>query len=220
MLVGSCIAGIWIALTTSLPPLATGIDSPTGAVLVLLSASVGSRVVAEGGGPQSVVQTVMLTFTAATLVSGALLFGLGACRWGSYFRFVPYFVVGGFLAATGWFLIAGGVRMTTGRRLALGSLATSWTVIEGAKLAAALAALMVLLAVRRWIKSPLAMPAALVVMCVTGAILLRSLDISEARHGWYFPSLGAMTEWAPFRAARSWRPTWSMMAWLIPSCWR
>src|SRR5262249_891201 len=34
MLIGSGIGGAWIALATSLPPLATGIDSPTGAVLV------------------------------------------------------------------------------------------------------------------------------------------------------------------------------------------
>jgi SulP family sulfate permease len=216
MLIGSCIGGVWIALTTSLPPLATGIDSPTGAVLVLLSASVGSRVVAAGGDPQTAVQTVMLTFTAATVVSGALLYGLGACRWGSYFRFVPYFVVGGFLAATGWFLIVGGVRMTTGRPLGLGSLATNWTVIETAKLAAALAALMVLLAVRRWIKSAFAMPASLVVMCFTGAIVLRTLGLSGPHDGWYFPSLQAMPEWAPLHAARTVRPSWSMMVWLIP----
>jgi len=108
MLIGSCLGGVWIALATSLPPLATGIDSPTGAVLVLLSAATGAGVVAAGGSPQTAVQTVMLVFTAATFMSGALLYGLGACRWGSYFRFVPYFVVGGFLAATGWFLIAGG----------------------------------------------------------------------------------------------------------------
>jgi len=34
MLIGGCIGGLWIARVTSLPPLATGIDSPTGAVLV------------------------------------------------------------------------------------------------------------------------------------------------------------------------------------------
>jgi sulfate permease, SulP family len=216
MLIGGCIGGVWIALATSLPPLATGIDSPTGAVLVLLSASAGSGVVAAGGGLQTAIQTVMLIFTAATLMSGALLYGLGACRWGSYFRFVPYFVVGGFLAATGWFLIAGGVRMTTGRTLALSSLATKWTVIETAKLATAIAALMVLLAVRRWIRSAFAMPAALLVMWATGAIVLQGLGISGPEHGWYFPSLGAMTKWSPFEAARTSQLTWSMMAGLVP----
>jgi hypothetical protein len=46
MLIGSCIGGVWIAASTSLPPLASGIDSPTGAVLVLLSASAGAEVLA------------------------------------------------------------------------------------------------------------------------------------------------------------------------------
>src|SRR6185312_14082912 len=98
MLVGACICGIWIAWATSLPPLATGIDSPTGAVLVLLSAAAGPSIIAAGGSPQIAIQSVMLIFTAATILTGALLYALGALRWGSYFRFVPYFVVGGFLA--------------------------------------------------------------------------------------------------------------------------
>src|SRR5665213_888725 len=180
MLIGSCIGGVWIALATSLPPLATGIDSPTGAVLVLLSADAGSRVLAAGGSPQIAVQTVMLIFTAATFMSGALLYGLGASRWGSYFRFVPYFVVGGFLAATGCFLIFGAVRMTTGRTLTLSIQATNWTTIETAKLASAVAALGILLAMRRWIKSALAMPAALILMWLTGVIALRSLGLSSS----------------------------------------
>ena len=46
MLIGSSIGGVWIALRTSVPPIATGIDSPTGTVLVLLSASVGSSILA------------------------------------------------------------------------------------------------------------------------------------------------------------------------------
>jgi SulP family sulfate permease len=216
MLIGSCIGGVWIALATSLPPLSTGIDSPTGAVLVLLSAAAGSVVMASGGSAQSAVQTVMLIFTAATLLSGALLFGLGVCRWGSYFRFVPYFVVGGFLAATGWFLIAGGVRMTLGRPLELGSLGTTWTAISTIKLAVAVAALLVMLAVRRWIKSALAMPAALLLMWLTGAVVLQSLGLSGPEHGWYLPSLGALTKWAPWEAARYTHLTWSEMVGLIP----
>ena len=216
MLIGSGIGGIWIALTTSLPPLATGIDSPTGAVLVLLSASAGSAVIAAGGSPQAAVQAVMLIFTAATLVTGALLYGLGACRWGSYFRFVPYFVVGGFLAATGWFLIAGGVRMTTGHSLTLGSLAESWTVAECAKLAAAIAALGVLLAIRRWIKFASAIPAALLTMWLAGAVALESLGLADPVHGWYLPSLAAMTRWSPLEAARASQLDWAMLAGIVP----
>jgi sulfate permease, SulP family len=216
MLIGSCVGGVWIALATSLPPLATGIDSPTGAVLVLLSAAAGSGVMASGGSAQTAVQTVMLIFTAATLLSGALLYGLGVCRWGSYFRFVPYFVVGGFLAATGWFLIAGGVRMTTGRTLDLASLGAEWTLTSTAKLGAAVAALMVLLAVRRWSRSAFAMPAVLLMMWLAGAIVLRRLDLSGPEHGWYLPSLHGLIQWSPFEAARTTHLTWSTMVGLVP----
>jgi len=216
MLIGSCIGGVWIALATSIPPLATGIDSPTGAVLVLLSAAAGPGVMAAGGSPQTAVQTVMLIFTAATVMSGTLLYGLGACRLGSYFRFAPYFVVGGFLAATGWFLIAGGVRMTIGRAFSPGSFAATWTVIEAAKLASAVGALMVLLALRRWVKSTLAMPAALLAMWLAGVIALRNLGLDGPANGWYLPSLGSLTRWSPFEAARTSHLTWPMLVGLIP----
>ncbi len=216
MLIGSCICGTWIALVTSLPPVATGIDSPTGTVLVLLSAAAGSSVIATGGSPQTAVQTVMLIFTAATFVSGILLYGLGACRLGSYFRFVPSSVVGGFLTATGCFLIAGAVRMTTGRTFALSQLTANWTGNEIAKLAAAVVALAVLVGLRRWVKSAFALPTALLVMWLTGLVVLQSLGLSSPEHGWYFPALARLTKWSPFEAARTSQVTWSMMVRLIP----
>jgi len=216
MLIGGCIGGVWIALRTSLPPLATGIDSPTGAVLVLLSAATGSSVVAAGGSAQVAVQTVMLVFTAATVMMGALLYGLGALRWGSYFRFVPYFVVGGFLSATGWFLIVGAIRMTIGRSISFGNFAATWTSIDVAKLGSAVAILAVLLALRRWFKSPLAVPVALLAMWFTGAIVLRGLGLSGPQHGWYLRSLGALAPWSPFIAASTSRLDWSMVIGLVP----
>jgi SulP family sulfate permease len=216
MLIGSSIGGVWIALGTSLPPLTTGIDSPTGAVLVLLSAAAGLQVLSAGGSPSSAVQTVMLIFTVVTLITGVMLYGLGACHWGHYLRFVPYFVVGGFLAATGWFLIAGGLRMTAGRTLSLNNLAAEWTAIEIVKLALALATLATLLALRRWIKSAYATPAALIVMCLTGALILRSLGLTGAEHGWYLPSPGVLTNWSPFAAVRSFGIDWPVLVAHVP----
>ncbi len=216
MLIGSCIGGAWIAAATSLPPLASGIDSPTGAVLVLLSASAGADVLAAGGTPHSAVQTVMLLFTAATVLSGALLYGLGKAKWGAYFRFVPYFVVGGFMAATGWFLIAGGVRMTSGRALSLTGITATWTLLQGTRLAAAAAVVAVLLGVRQWVKWAFAMPVSLVAMWVIGALALRGFGLSDTVHGFYLPSLGTLSRWSPFDTARGSQMTWSMTAALLP----
>ncbi|MDQ6621796.1 MAG: SulP family inorganic anion transporter [Pseudomonadota bacterium] len=217
MLIGSCVGGVWIALTTSLAPIGTGIDSPTGAVLVSLSASAGSAVISGGGTPEAAIQSVMLIFTAATLVSGALFYALGTCRWGRHLRFVPFFVVGGFLAATGWFLIAGGIRTTLGRSLSLATLTTTpWTFAMGAKLAAGLAILVVLLSLRRVSKSAFALPAALLLLTLTGALVLHALGLAGPEHGWYLPSLGALTPWFPLEAARDPSLTWPSMLQLLP----
>ena len=169
----------------------------------MLSATAGSKVIAAGGSPQAAVQAVMLIFTAATLFSGAVLYVLGRYRLGSFFRFVPDFVVGGFMAATGWFMIAGGVRMTTGRTLTFSDLAAPWTWSETAQLASAVCALGVLLALRRWVKWALALPVALLAMSLTAVVALESLGLSGSRHGWYLPSLGALTPWSPLEAVRS-----------------
>ncbi|HJU21979.1 MAG TPA: SulP family inorganic anion transporter [Casimicrobiaceae bacterium] len=216
MLIGSSVAGLWIALRTSLPPLSVGIDSPTGAVLVLLSAITASSVVAAGETPDVAVQTVMLIFTAATVVSGALLYCMGIFRWGSYCRFVPYFVVGGFLAATGWLLIVGGIRMATGFTLSVESVAWPWTMVSIAKLGAGVAAFGVLLAVRRWSKSALAMPIALLTMWMIGVVVLHGAGLSARQHGWYLPSLGALAVWMPFAAIRTTRLTWPIVIALTP----
>jgi SulP family sulfate permease len=216
MLIGSSVGGVWIAATTSLAPIATGIDSPTGAFLVLLSASAGAAVTSIGGTAQQAVTTVMLIFTAATVMSGLLLYLIGLFRWGSYFRFVPYFVVGGFLAATGWFLVAGGLRMTTGLALSFDSAVTRWTLMSGEKLTSAIAVLAVLLCARRYGRSALVMPLALLVMWLVGVATLHTTGLGGPEQGWYLPSLGALAPWLPFEAARTTHLTLPMVVDLMP----
>lgn len=216
MLIGSCVGGIWIALATSLPPLSVGIDSPTGTVLVLLSAMTGGRIMAAGGNPQAAVQAIMLVFVAATFACGGLLYILGVCRLGSYLRFVPSSVVGGFLVATGFFLLAGGIRMTTGRTVTLDGLAAHWSAPETIKIATAVATLVMLLSVRRWIKSAFALPATLLAMWLGSIALLRMLGLNGVEHGWYFHSLGTLTRWSPFTALHTSALTATMLSRLLP----
>jgi SulP family sulfate permease len=216
MLIGSCIGGLWIARVTSLPPLATGIDTPSGAVLVLVSAVTASRVLGAGSSPEAAVQCVMLVFTITTLISGVVLYGLGTRRWASHFRFVPYFVVGGFLGATGWLLIVGGVRMSVGGASGLERLATQWTSAELAKVASAVTALAVLLALRRWNRSPFALPAGLILMWLIAVGALKVLRFSAPEHRWYFPSLGTLGTWSPLSAAGTAQVPWPILAGLVP----
>lgn len=214
MLIGSSVSGVWIAWKTSVPPLAIGMDSPTGAALVLLAAGCGQAVLASGGSSQAAVLSTLLLFTAATLVTGLLLLGLGLARWGAYLRFVPFFVVAGFLGATGGLLISGGVRMTTGQTLA--NLHAAWTWQMGAKLGCAVAVLAVLLVLRSRVKSALALPLALLAMTVSANIALKLLDLDDPALGWFLPSLGALQPWFPAAALQSAPMPLSMAMGFVP----
>jgi sulfate permease, SulP family len=200
MLIGSGVCGSIIAWKTSLPPIATGIDSPTGAVLVLISTSAVQMVAASGADPHVAAISVMLLYTAASAISGITLYALGLLRWGTYFRFVPYFVTGGFLGATGWFLISGAVKMTSGVAVNFAAFNAHWTADGGAKLACAGGVLAILLGLKQWVKSPLATPITLVLLCVGISQGLQRLDLAGPGSGWYLPSLGSLTPWLPFQA--------------------
>jgi SulP family sulfate permease len=56
-------------------------------------------------------------FTAialATVLTGIAFLLLGYFKLGNLVRFIPYPVMGGFLAATGWLLFKGGLQVSTG----------------------------------------------------------------------------------------------------------
>jgi SulP family sulfate permease len=214
MLIGGAVVGLWVSWKTTLPPLASGIDSPTGAVLALVAAAVAQAVLSSGGAAPQAIQATMLIFTAATALSGVLLLGLGLAGRSAYLRFVPFFVIAGFLGATGWLLIAGGIRITTGRGVL--DLLASASGSELLRLACAVGVCIVLLAQRRWVRWPLALPAALAAMTVLTSVVLELLGLSDPVHGWYLPSLGTLTPWRPLQAANADPATLSMVLRFVP----
>ena len=117
LLAGSAVTGLVIGLTSSLAPVAAGPNNPAMAVLSLLAATIGGAVLSAGGSPDVAVGSVLISFALATLGTGLVLFGLGAARLGQYVRFVPYPVIGGFLAASGWLLASGGIKVVAGPAL-------------------------------------------------------------------------------------------------------
>jgi len=53
--------------------------------------------------------TVTLMIVSTTLFTGFLLLGLGYFKLGRIVRFLPYPIIGGFLAGSGWLLVQGGI---------------------------------------------------------------------------------------------------------------
>jgi sulfate permease, SulP family len=121
---------------------------------------------------------------SAALLTGLALFLLGWRRLGKMVRFVPYPVVAGFLAATGWLIMSGAIRMATGvplSRSTLGSFAEPHVVL--------LLGLTVLWAAALWLltwrsKNPLTVPLALVaaILLTHGVVTLFHLPKETVRH--------------------------------------
>ncbi|MBX9759968.1 MAG: cyclic nucleotide-binding domain-containing protein [Beijerinckiaceae bacterium] len=216
MLLGSGLTGIWIAMRTSIPPLASGIDTPTGAVLVVLAATITAAVTAAGGSPASAILAAMLSFTLVALVSGAALFLLGWFRLGYLFRFVPYSVVGGFLAATGWFLLVGGFGVATGHPTTL-SHALEWFTADAAiKLVLAVCTTVAMLRARAMLGSPFAVPGVLIVLWAGGAFVLRYFGLNDPQHGWYIGSQFDLVGWSPIATALNPSFPWPVLLHALP----
>lgn len=79
----------------------------------MLSVAAISIIAALAGSTQTQFATVTMMIVFTSLLTGATLLMLGYFKLGGLVRFLPYPVIGGFLAGTGWFLIEGGTGLMT-----------------------------------------------------------------------------------------------------------
>jgi len=116
LIMGTAVVGVVIALTSTLSPANGGPDSPAVAVMSVLAGSLAAALAAKGVGTTSIIINVLVALSVSTLLTGVLLFAVGALRLGQWLRFVPYPVIAGFLAGSGLLLITGGMEVVTTRR--------------------------------------------------------------------------------------------------------
>lgn len=112
-LVGAIITGIVIAILTTLPGTVSGIQDAPAAILAVTSASIVTSM-PTGATDLETFITVVAVIVLTTILCGFFLLGLGYFNLGGLVRFLPYPVVGGFLAGTGWLLVTGSINMMTG----------------------------------------------------------------------------------------------------------
>jgi SulP family sulfate permease len=73
----------------------------------------------RGAPPLTIGVTVLAAIAVATVLVGVILFLLGSYKLGNIVRFVPYPVIGGFLAGSGWLLLTGSFRVISGGTFSL-----------------------------------------------------------------------------------------------------
>ncbi len=119
-LVSSVVLLVGTAVISSVPGVfSSGQDTPTVMIGVVL-ASLTASMVAAGQSPD--IATILTAIAATTFLTGALFLALGYFRLGKLVRFIPYPVMGGFLAGTGWLLASASFSVMTGLPLAAASI--------------------------------------------------------------------------------------------------
>jgi SulP family sulfate permease len=120
-LVTSTIMLVGISLGSSVPGV-TGIlqDSPSVILAVIAAALVATL---PGASAEHRLATVLVAIALTALLTGVFFLLLGSFRLGEFVRFLPYPVVGGFLAGTGWLLVQGSFGVMAGSPLTLANLA-------------------------------------------------------------------------------------------------
>jgi len=180
----------------------------TAAILAVIAAGVAASVT----DPDTAFLSVVAAIAVAAVLSGGVLLLLGALRLGGLVRFVPYPVVGGFLAGTGWLLAKGSIEVMT---QIVPSLDTLDGVLSGDAMTRLLpgAAFGVLLVVAtRLVRTSLTIPALVAAGVVIFYVALfaggTSVDAAEA-DGWLlgpFPKVGL---WQPWTARAVTGADWS-----------
>ena len=176
-------------------------------VLGLVAAAVSTKVAdldhaAQQGGLKGYDRPdIFLTVVAATLVvtvgCGVLFYVVGRFRLGGLVRFMPYPVIGGFLAGTGWLLFKNGVNSATGMQLHLYNTLQLFE-LRLTHLLPAVAFGVALLVAVRVVKRPLVIPAVIaigLVVFVVGMVATGS-SLEEVRADQWL--LG------PFETTRLW----------------
>ena len=117
-LISASILSVVVALVSSFPFASAGPDSNSSVLLALMSGSIIAMSKGNLTGEQLLI-TVWVTISLCTILTGVCLFLMGKLHLGQWVRYVPYPVVGGFLAGTGWLLVSGSFLVMTGISLEL-----------------------------------------------------------------------------------------------------
>ena len=191
-------AGV-IALGSSFRGMVATPQDVPAAITALIAASVAASLPAETT-TDELFATVVAAIALTTVSTGLFFLALGYFRLGGLSRFIPYPVIGGFLAGTGWLLLKGSVGVLAGLPLSwanLPALLETGTVVRWLP---GLAFAIVLLLLLRRTSHFLALPALLVGAIAAFFMLLAATGTTVAEataRGWLLEPLPAGDLWRP-----------------------
>lgn len=195
LLFGSLIFALFSALTASYPII---ISAPQDIPIAILALMTTTLIATSGAGwsSQELFEFIFVTIGLTSVLVGLFFYILGKFKLGKLVRFIPFPVVGGFLAGTGWLIVQFSFSMMTDVDPTLTNLTTFFTSdmlirwVPGAVFAVAL------LIIYRFVSHYLLMPAVLTIGI--GAFyfvaILNGMSVDQLESGGYllgpFPAGG------------------------------
>ncbi|MBN1200328.1 MAG: SLC26A/SulP transporter family protein [Anaerolineae bacterium] len=215
MLFGSIIIAGLTALTSSLPGVIAGSQDTSAAIIALVSVAIVDNMPASAS-DEELYFTVIAAICLAAILTGTTFLLLGQFRLGNLIRFIPYPVIGGFLAGSGLLLVRGAISVMTNEPVSFTQLSP---LVEPDLIAHWLPGLvfaLALMVVLRRFDHYLTLPAALlgaiavfyIVMLVMGASASEATD-----NGWLLEGLpkGGGSLWDPVVPSDLKHVDWSVL---------
>jgi len=113
MLIGSMIIASLTAFFSSMRGLVAHLQENAVGVLALAAVAIINQMPVSATNQEKFI-TVVAAMALSSLLTGALFLSFGQFKLGNFIRFIPYPVVGGFLAASGLLLTLGAISLLTG----------------------------------------------------------------------------------------------------------
>jgi sulfate permease, SulP family len=196
----TAVSAFVVALRSSLPFAIAAPDTSTSAVTASLAAAVAGRLIANGTGDKLLAPTLIVMAIGSAL-AGVLLCGLGIARAGRVIRFVPYPVIGGFLGATGWLTVTGGIKVLTDLSLTIPDVDSLLGIPSVVKILAGAVVAAALFLARTRSRSPFVLPVLLLVSVGMFylALTLAGVPLAMAQTaGWTFRPQAAVALMLPW----------------------
>jgi len=142
----------------------------------VVSATVAGMSAQDG----NVFLTAMLAAALSTLIAGVGMILLGVFRLGEIVRYIPFPVIGGFLAGTGWLIFLGGLGIVLAAPASIGIFTTAPEPTALLRLGLAAVFVVVLVVATHRHESPLALPAVVFVAVVIFNVVTFIAGATEA----------------------------------------
>jgi SulP family sulfate permease len=107
-LVTAAVLMISISMLSSIKSVIGSLQDSPSVIIAIMVASLAAGLSAAS--LELKFATVVVIIAITSLLTGLLLLAVGYFKLGGLFRFIPYPVIGGFLAGTGWLLVRGSFR--------------------------------------------------------------------------------------------------------------